>query len=72
MSSPYQTAIKANGDIDKFFTLLNNMMDLTIEQLTDRFAIQCQKKVRNYPFLMGQGVWLDSEGLAQMIPLQKF
>lgn len=56
-------AIKANGNIDKFFTLLNNMMDLTIEQLTDRFAIQCQKKVRNYPFLMGQGVWLDSEGL---------
>ena len=56
-------AIKANGDIDKFLTLLNNMMDLTIEQLTDRFAIQCQKKVRNYPFLMGQGVWLDSEGL---------
>ena len=56
-------AIKANGDIDKFFTLLNNMMNLTIEQLTDRFAIQCQKKVRNYPFLMGQGVWLDSEGL---------
>lgn len=56
-------AIKANGDIDKFFTLLNNMMDLTIEQLTDRFAIQCQKKARNYPFLMGQGVWLDSEGL---------
>ena len=56
-------AIKATGDIDKFFTLLNNMMDLTIEQLTDRFAIQCQKKVRNYPFLMGQGVWLDSEGL---------
>ena len=56
-------AIKANGDIDKFFTLLNNKMDLTIEQLTDRFAIQCQKKVRNYPFLMGQGVWLDSEGL---------
>ena len=56
-------AIKANGDIDKFFTLLNNMMDLTIEQLTDRFAIQCQKKVRNYPFLMGQGVWLDSDKL---------
>ena len=56
-------AIKANGDIDKFFTLLNNMMDLTIEQLTDRFAIQCQKQVRTYPFLMGQGVWLDSEGL---------
>ena len=56
-------AIKANGDIGKFFTLLNNMMDLTIEQLTDRFAIQCQKKVRNYPFLRRQGVRLDSEGL---------
>jgi ribonucleoside-triphosphate reductase len=56
-------AIKANGNVDRFFELLDEMLDLTIEQLTDRFQIQCQKKVRNYPFLMGQGVWLDSEGL---------
>lgn len=39
-------------------------MDLTIDQLMHRFHIQCQKKVRNYPFLMGQGVWIGSEGLS--------
>lgn len=56
-------AIQAKGNVDLFFQNLDRMMNLTIEQLTDRFQIQCQKKVRNYPFLMGQGVWLDSEGL---------
>ena len=56
-------AIQSKGDVDIFLKMLERMMYLTIEQLTDRFQIQCQKKVRNYPFLMGQGVWLDSEGL---------
>ena len=56
-------AIKANHNIDKFFEMLGEMLDLTIDQLNDRFKIQCSKKVRNYPFLMGQGVWIDSEKL---------
>ena len=38
-------------------------MDLAVRQLNERFAIQCKKKVKNFPFLMGQGVWLDSEKL---------
>lgn len=38
-------------------------MDLCIDQLMHRFKIQCSKRVRNYPFLMGQGIWLDSEKL---------
>ena len=38
-------------------------MDLVIEQLLERFKIQAAKKVRNYPFLMGEGVWLDSDKL---------
>ena len=56
-------AIKANHNIDVFFEELDRMMDLAIDQLTERFALQCKKRVRNYPFLMGQGVWLDSEKL---------
>ena len=56
-------AIKANHNIDLFFDELNHMMELTIDQLLDRFEIQCRKHVRNYPFLMGQGVWIDSEKL---------
>lgn len=55
--------ILANGDIEKFFKLLDEKIDLIIDQLLDRFEIQARKKVRNYPFLMGQGVWLDSEKL---------
>ena len=39
------------------------MMNLVAKQLSDRFEIQAKKHVINYPFLMGQGVWLDSEKL---------
>ena len=56
-------AIKAKGDLGVFFEGLDAMMELVIDQLKERFAIQCRKKVKNYPFLMGQGVWLDSEKL---------
>ena len=34
-----------------------------IDQLMERFKIQCSKKVKNYPFLMGQGIWIDSDKL---------
>ena len=55
--------IKAKGDLDVFFESLDHMMDICVDQLLERFEIQCRKKVRNFPFLMGQGVWLDSEKL---------
>ncbi len=57
-------AIKAKGDLNKFYKGLDKMMNLAIDQLMDRFRIQCSKKVRNYPFLMGQGIWMDSESLS--------
>lgn len=56
-------AIKAKGDIDAFFRGLDQMMDLVVQQLLDRFEIQRHKRVYNYPFLMGQGVGLGSENL---------
>lgn len=56
-------AIKANHNLDTFFDSLDHMVNLVIDQLLDRFEIQCRKRVRNYPFLMGQGVWIDSEKL---------
>ena len=56
-------AIKANRNLEWFFQELDRMMDLAIEQLFERFEIQARKLVKNYPFLMGQGVWLDSEKL---------
>ncbi|MDR1947629.1 MAG: anaerobic ribonucleoside triphosphate reductase [Desulfovibrio sp.] len=55
--------IEAGGSTDKFFSLLDDRIDLVFRQLLHRFKIQGAKKVRNYPFLMGQGIWLDSEKL---------
>ena len=56
-------AINSNGKIDWFFEELERKMDLVTKQLLDRFHIQSKKRVRNFPFLMGQGVWIDSEKL---------
>lgn len=55
--------IKAHGDIDLFFEELERKIDLCISQLMERYRIQASKKVKNYPFLMGQGIWLDSDKL---------
>nr|MBQ4319774.1 anaerobic ribonucleoside triphosphate reductase [Clostridia bacterium] len=56
-------AINANGDVDWFFAELDRKIDIAIEQLLSRFKLQSGKRVRNYPFLMGEGIWIDSEKL---------
>ena len=56
-------AIKSHGDIEWFFEELERKVDLCIDQLMERYRIQASKKVKNYPFLMGQGIWLDSDKL---------
>src|SRR5699024_1847826 len=55
--------IEAQKDIKKFYEILDERIDLVVEQLLHRFKIQCSKKAYNYPFLMGQGVWIDSDKL---------
>lgn len=55
--------IRAKGNVDWFFEELDRKIALVIDQLLDRFKIQGEKTVRNYPFLMGQGIWLDSDKL---------
>ncbi len=56
-------ALKSKGDVDFFFEELDRKIDLVIDQLLARFQIQAKKRVKNYPFLMGQGIWLDSDKL---------
>ncbi len=50
-------------DLDGFFNELSDLMDLVKDQLLERFEIQCSKRVYNFPFLLGQGIWMDSEKL---------
>lgn len=56
-------AIEAHGSISKFFESLDKMIYMVFDQLMDRFEVIAKKQVLNYPFLMGQGVWVDSDRL---------
>ncbi len=56
-------ALESRGDETLFFKKLDDMLELVARQLLDRFEIQARKRVYNFPFLMGQGVWLDSDKL---------
>ena len=56
-------AIESHGDEEIFYEKLQGMLELVAQQLLDRFEIQASKHIYNYPFLMGQGIWLDSDHL---------
>ena len=51
------------ADMDGFFEELGSLMDLVHEQLLERFEIQCNRRTYNFPFLLEQGIWMDSEKL---------
>ena len=57
--------IQSKGNIDKFFERLDELLVLCKDQLLERYEIQCKRHVYNFPFLMGQGVWLGSEKLSR-------
>jgi len=56
-------ALESKGNEALFFEKLQAMLELVAQQMLDRFEIQANKHIYNYPFLMGQGVWLDSDNL---------
>ena len=62
--------IMAGEDIDFFFALLDDRIDLVIRQLLHRYKIQGRRKVKNYPFLMGNGIWIDSDKLDWDDPIE--
>ena len=56
-------AIECNKDMNKFYKNLDEKMELVTRQLLHRLEWQSKKRILNYPFLMGQGVWIDSDKL---------
>ena len=58
-------------DLDGFYKELGELMDLVKDQLLERFEIQCNKRLYNFPFLLEQGVWIDSDKLKPTDRLRK-
>ena len=56
-------AIESQRNVDTFYPLLDQYFDLVVEQLNHRLKIQGRLKVKNFPFMMGEHEWLDSEKL---------
>lgn len=56
-------AIEADHDTNVFFIHLQEILRHVVNQLLARYVTQAERTVRNFPFLMGEGVWLDSEKL---------
>jgi ribonucleoside-triphosphate reductase len=63
--------IKSGGDIALFWKSLDQMLNLTVKQLLTRYHVQRNLKVRDFPFLMGQKLYLDSEDLAPGDSIEK-
>lgn len=51
------------ADMKAFYEELDELIELVKDQLLERFDIQCKRHLYNFPFLLGQGIWLDSEKL---------
>lgn len=56
-------ALEAGGDLAKFWEIYDKYIAISHDYLLDRLSVIEQKHVYNYPFLMGQGVWMDSDRL---------
>jgi len=56
-------AMKAQGNLEAFYNMLDRTIDLVARQLYHRYRVQSKLRVKDMPFLMGQHLYLDSEQL---------
>jgi len=62
---------REKADMEGFYKELEEKMELVRDQLLERFEIQCNKRVYNFPFLLAQGVWTDGDKLKPTDRLRK-
>ena len=63
--------IRAEKDLGKFYQYLNETMEIAVQQLLTRYNLQKNLRVRDFPFLMGQKLYVESESLAQGDRIEK-
>lgn len=59
----YGIKLNSGVDYDGFFKELDKLVDTVGDQLLIRLKHQGSRRVANFPFLMGQGIWKDSDKL---------
>lgn len=62
---------REKADMEGFYAELSERMELVRDQLLERFEVQCNKRVYNFPFLLAQGVWTDGDKLKPTDRLRK-
>ena len=60
-----------NADFDSFYSDLDEYMEKAKDFLLERYEFQTDKRVYNFPFLIGQGIWIDSEKLKKTDRLRR-
>lgn len=56
-------ALEAKGNVQEFFNILDSYIQLTHDYLLERFDIIAHKHVYNFPFLMGEHLYMGSDKL---------
>lgn len=56
-----EKGVNQEKNYEPFFNELEEKLDLVKDQLLDRFEKQGNKKAADFPFFIGQGIWLDGE-----------
>ncbi|AJC91629.1 anaerobic ribonucleoside triphosphate reductase [Campylobacter subantarcticus LMG 24377] len=64
-------AIEAKGNLELFYSFLKEKLELVYEQLLHRYKIQSLKKAKNFPFLMGERIWINSDTLKENDSVEK-
>lgn len=55
--------LQAKGNLDKFFEILDTRLELAKDSLMHRYSVLKNLKVKDLPFVAGQGLMKGSEGL---------
>jgi len=63
--------IRAKRDLSKFYQLLEKTITFAAKQLRTRYEVQKNLRVRDFPFLMGQSLYIDSQDLTLNDPIEK-
>lgn len=66
-----RVAVKAERNLEAFYRGLADIVELTVRQLYHRYQVQARLKVKDMPFIMGQKLYLDSEGLKPDDPIEE-